>query len=205
MKFSRATTLLLAFGLLIMALLVYAFFVKNAYQKIAQLRGTILLTEQELNRKQNAIDQAKELFQQYQGVSEVRALVARSLPLEPETPRATAQILELANRNALAIESIAYENPKINPGARGDFAFGYGQIRLKLDMVGTYENFKSFVKDVEASLRLFDIEKIDLSARDEKLLAQQQMLKYQVEISLYYQSKEKPQVRAARFQQPAGR
>lgn len=123
------------------------------------------------------LDEARSsLLKKYQSFnSSDLARLGVMLPESPDNVKLILELDNLASRSGLSLQ-----NAKVNedtktatqapaPGAQpaaGNQA--YGSIKLEFTLVGTYNNFTRFIKTLESSLRLVDINKISFLSSDDK-------------------------------------
>jgi len=97
------------------------------------------------------------------------------LPDSADNIRLIIDLQGMARAYNMPISSIKFDtNQTTAPGAGSELAAGtpaeiaaslkdYGTFRLEFTTSATYDNFLKFLKDIESSLRLTDVESIDFS------------------------------------------
>jgi Tfp pilus assembly protein PilO len=117
---------------------------------------------------------------------EDRALIAKLLPDHVDTVRLIIDINAIASKNNLTLRNISLSDssdPKKKDAAVaqtiGPDNSKYESIAVSFGVTGTYDDFLSFVKDVEQSLRVVDIRSLNFSP------AQDGNYKYEVSVSTY--------------------
>lgn len=188
-KISRTTALLAAFGFLILSLILFVFLIKPLYATIMALRISTVQIVGDIEQKEDAISKIQALVAKYQNLSEIRDLFSQSLPHSIDSAAITGEMNLVAQKNLLAVESIAYEAISVSslPDPMSNTKYGYGGMRVRVLVIGSYVNIKSFISGLESSLRIFDIKTIRFESSDERL-ALQGIIKAEVTFNTYYQS-----------------
>lgn len=125
--------------------------------------------------------------------------------LMPDDVNSTKLILEIENL-ATRVHGLAFENPKYDPNKKvtpdtrttpattdgktsppvvnqKDIAQSskeYGTFELEFTIIGSYENFITFIGDIEKSLRVVDITQVDITQKEGL------NLKYIVKVQTYW-------------------
>ncbi|MBI2175218.1 MAG: hypothetical protein HYU35_00590 [Parcubacteria group bacterium] len=89
------------------------------------------------------------------------------VPPTPETGALITELDQLAQSHALLLKSVDIGEQPEQPGAAFTRARGMGKrLTLNIDLVGSYPAFRSFLQDLERSLRLIDIDILSFSVGD---------------------------------------
>ncbi len=133
------------------------------------------------------------MINSYKGEGELQDVVSSILPSSPDLAGAFSQISGLAQVNKLSMERVAV-SPPVNQnisGAAGhasipqSFVRPVGSVDFQVKMTGTYEDLKSFLKNVETNIRIFDVKKIDIQPA---IKSNQNAYIYDITITAYYQN-----------------
>ena len=143
--------------LFIGTLIVYGSFIKPAYEDIKAMRAELaaqLMIEEQLK---SAAEQIQNLLVEYRDVGLVQETVSAILPVEPFVPQAIAQIIGLAENNALSIQSLTLKQLAIKPPIDLGLIKGLGTLRFEVRLIGNYLSLKTFIKQLENNIRLMDL------------------------------------------------
>ncbi len=149
--------------------------IQPAYSDVQTLKGKELSTKSALEKEQQAIEQAKTLIAQYQSESQAQNNLALAMPAGPNVAGALAQLYGIAQNNGIAINAMSVSAPAIQlaQGAqqKSGTASGGGQIikprgtvSIQVSALGSYENLKSFIAQIETNLRVFDLTSFSIQA-----------------------------------------
>lgn len=206
MHFSRTTALIAGFGFLVGAAMVYIFLMKPSYTTLTAFRVQTAQVALDITEKQSVAEKIRELITTYQSVAVIRDLLARSLPSNGiDAAAVTGEINAIAEENLVSLLTLSYEAVPIAalPDPTKNAKYGYGGMKVKIEVVGSYEHIKDFAIGLESNMRIFDIKDMKIESVDEKL-ARANILRGEVTIQTYYQSdQEPPATRSARSSAPA--
>lgn len=88
------------------------------------------------------------------------------LPDHIDNVRLIIDIEGIASKYGLNIRNISINDSAGGEGALGPDNNPYGTLSLKFNIIAPYEKFKSFIKDLEESLRVIDIAGISFNSTD---------------------------------------
>lgn len=88
------------------------------------------------------------------------------LPDHIDNARLIIDIDGIASRYGLNIRNISINNDAGSQGALGPDNNPYGTLTLKFNVIASYEKFRSFLKDLEESLRVIDIAGISFTSTE---------------------------------------
>lgn len=145
----------------------YGFFnlVEPAYSNAQALRSKQLGEEDYLQTQAALVKQAQNLINTYKNESQTN--VGLALPSGQDAAGALAQIEGIAAANSISITNINASAPTIQTDASGAATSSQmqkplGSFSLRITATGAYENFKSFVAEIETNIRLFDVKEFSL-------------------------------------------
>lgn len=90
------------------------------------------------------------------------------LPDHVDNVRLILDLDSLAGNYGLGVENVIVDNPETDSGSRtasgliGSQSQEYDSLGLQFTTRGTYENFSKFLTDLEASLRIVDLEQLKI-------------------------------------------
>jgi Tfp pilus assembly protein PilO len=111
-----------------------------------------------------------------------------TLPLEPNTAQILAQSNVLALNNALVPQSFALSSGGVqNIARRGQRTFirPMGTVGVKMRIIGTYEDFKRFIRNLETNIRLADVKSISMQQAGRP---NQNLYEFDITVDTYYQT-----------------
>lgn len=171
---------------LIGSIFVYASMIKPALEEIDELRGKLASRSDILENYGKAVKQLQSLLTQYQETTDVQQQVSLALPIGQNVPQAVNQVVGIAAANDLAIQSMGLQQLAIKP-ATAPLVRGMGTLRMNVRLTGTYQGFKSFLKNLETNITLLDTTSLKIEVQKEKSGAL--FLAYVLSIDTYYQTK----------------
>lgn len=135
---------------------------------------------EEKNKNEVTIQKAKDLRtalgtlqEKYNKISEDdRTRLSQMLPDTVDNIRLMRDINNIADKYGIELKSIGIsggpteEGKEVNRGSGSNSGQLYGTIQLTLSFSASYEIFKTFLKDLEASLRLVDVTDLSVSASE---------------------------------------
>ncbi len=193
----RFFSLIVAFVLVVAAFLIYFNLAEPVYQEAQERKAQAMSRESFVQNQQASILQVKNSIASYKGEGQLQDVVSLALPLNPDLAGAFAQITSLVQNNRLALQGVTVNVPvmqtiamKSLPGkTSGAFAATilkpFGAITFQIRLVGSYEDFKAFLKNLESNIRIFDIQKINFQSAAK---SDQNLYTYDVTVNTYYQA-----------------
>ena len=194
--------MLLSVALLAGALLVYFDLIQPVYGDLQTKKGKQLSSQDFLISEQTVVSQAKKLISQYDSASQAQGSLGLAMPSGPDIAGALAQIYGIAQNNAFTVKSINISPPVIRPqsaqpsgggaGAGSQLVKPMGSIMFQLSAIGSYENLKNFVSQLEANIRIFDLTSLSIqsaapAAATGKVNTNQDLFTYSLTAITYYQ------------------
>lgn len=185
-----------AFTLVAAAFIVYFNFTQPAYQEAQGIKAKVISRQNFVQNQQAAISLVKNSIASYKGEGQLQDIVSLALPLDPDLAGAFAQITSLIQNNRLALQGITVSLPVMQtistqslPGKTGA-AFSstilkpFGVVTFQIRLIGSYEDFKAFLKNLQSNIRIFDIQKISFQSAAK---SDQNLYVYDVTVNTYYQ------------------
>ncbi len=166
---SRLILNLSIFLLLVFVILVG---VKPAFSSVSNLRGEAALRKDEVEKERQVLEKIKSLSGAVDSrQSEVKRLEA-AIPNSESKPELISIMENLASQNGLGLIAISAELLPDDPKSRKERVENILQgavlktLKLDLKLTGSYEAFKSWLDAVENNLRIFDIQNISFSVKE---------------------------------------
>ena len=146
----RSLSLLVSAALVIGGLMVYANLVKPEYDAIQKLRGSLIAKTNLFAEQQQIISKVKDLVSQYQGATRLQETISLALPLDEAIAQLFQQVFAISQNSGLQIQSFGLNTGPID-------AVGLGNVKLNLNLSGSYASLKSFLQSLETNIRVMDV------------------------------------------------
>lgn len=157
----RLVSLVGALVLVFAALVVYFNLTVPEYDVIDKTRGDVASRQLLSDAQQGAIKQVQKLISDYQGKNQIRDTVSLALPTVLDQGGILHQVQTLASVNKLSMQSFSISAPvsqSISVAASSSAIIRpIGNLNFQFRVVGTYEDFKNFLGNLETNIRIFDI------------------------------------------------
>lgn len=166
----------------------FVVFIVPHYGAIGELRvqkedyNTILANARKLQEQRDALVKKYNAF-----TSDQLSQLNTMLPTNPENVKLILELDAIASQNNMILQNVKIEDPNtqasttLRPGAPAANT-DIGTLTITFSVAGPYNSFTSFLKSIEKSLRVVDIQKISFSATDPKT----QNYQYTVAIKTYW-------------------
>jgi len=152
----RAMSLFFGLGILIASLVGYATYVRPAYNKVAELRGTLIAKQNLFEEKKQAVNKVEALIKQYQGADRLQDVISMSLPVSEDVSSVFNQLQAIASANGLSVQVFNVQPLSTKPSSQS-LVQPLGTLRLTLRLGGTYAAFKDFIRGLETNIRAMDV------------------------------------------------
>lgn len=180
--------LILSILMLIASIAGFAFFIVPHYNTVSDLRAksadyeTVLANARKLKEQRNALVTKYNSFDQTQ-----LGKLAVMLPQNPENMKLILSLQSVAEQYGMVLQNVKIDDPTSDAanqqGRPGSQASGeLGSLTINFSVAGSYASFSNFVKAVEKSLRVIEIQKVSFSASDPK----SQNYQYTVSVKTYW-------------------
>lgn len=170
-------------------------FVQPAYREVLDLKGTLASLESFKTEQDAAVKDIQALVGTYNNSQEVRDTVSLALPLSPSLAEAVAQVNGLVVNNNLSAQSYGLSpisepvlteevRRQLGTGLEGIVVQPVSPINFNIRLTGSYEDFKSFLAQLQTNVRVFDVKIITIQPAaqpDENLYF------YDLTVATYYQ------------------
>lgn len=170
-------------------------FTKTKWDSIQTLRQETVEYKKALDNSKQLLTKRDELLGKKNAISETD--IEKLNILLPNDVNSTKVILEIEHL-ATRIHGLGFENPKYDPNKKvttdgktdtttkqtpkdlAEEQKDYGTFELEFTLSGPYERFIGFIQDLEQSLRIIDIQSVEISTPDN------QTMKYLVKVQTYW-------------------
>ena len=164
--------------LIAIALGVFLSFVNPTYQEIKVLKANSAVYDSALTNSQRLQEQRDALSAKYRTFpTENLDKLSKLLPDNVDNIRLIIDVQQMAQTYGMSISSIKFDSTAtVNTPAAGnqmaaanagdirDAQKDYGTFNLEFSTTGSYDSFLKFLKDLETSLRVTDIQSISFSS-----------------------------------------
>ncbi len=196
---SSILSLLLVLG----AFVVFFNFIQPVYSEVSELKGRVLGQGDLVAREQAVIREVQKLVAVYDQSSALRDSVSAALPQVPDLAGALTQLNGLAGLNHLTAQAYALSVPasvipdeaRRNPDrpGSGSLVRPVNSVIFQIKILGTYEDLKGFLKNLEANIRVMDVRSLNIQPG----LGQQSgktanLFQYDLTVAAYYQTGQTP-------------
>lgn len=162
----------LAFPLLLIAtaIALFVLYTNPTYQEVKTLRAQADLYATALNKSEELRAIRDQLLSRRKTFStEDLAKLSHTLPDNVDNIRLIIEINNVAARHGLSLSNVSLGEISDSAARRNALAVGasgsaVGSVEIGFSVVSTYDNFVSFLQDLEHSQRLIDVEKISFAA-----------------------------------------
>lgn len=158
--------------LIALSIVIFFFYIKPTLDDISTYKGQVSQYDDALNNEMKLEQDRDALSNAYHSFPlDAEDRLGKLLPDNADNIRLVIDIQKMAIANGVNVVSTEFDS---NQGATGTSASldpraaqkDYGIFNLTFSVSGTYQNFLNFLKQLEASLRIVDIQSIDFSSGD---------------------------------------
>lgn len=177
---------------------------------ITPLWSSIQVLRSEQSEKQEEVDGLEELSariqqldQEYQDLGEDANKFFLALPEEEDIPRLLIQFESLAQSNGLLLESIRFSSVQSDQDLRLPYrqllteqsgqpqttGSAFDKMSVDLQVSGSYEAFKNYLRNLENNVRSMDVYMMDFSTRSgsgEEVLGAMVIFEFNLGVNVYF-------------------
>lgn len=196
-------------GFFVATAIAYFYFIVPAYNSLQSSRQDEASRAQFVQNEQASVKKVQGLISTYQGQTALEDTISQALPQTPDISGALLQLNGIARIIGLSMGEISVEQALLGPNTQApanqestspsgrneplaNIAAPLGTLTFKIQLTGSYEEFKNFVKEVETNIRIFNIQSFEIQPKAESqgmhAAAPANVLNYTVTILAYYQS-----------------
>lgn len=193
----RMISSVIALLLIVGAFTVFVYEVEPAYNEIAVIQANLQAQETLFAKQEEIIQKVQKITGTYEQGARAREEMAQILPNDSEVATALYQIGGIAQVRNLTARSFAVSFPAAPSAAKtktistGSDAQKklvaerpIGTMTIRVELVGSYENFKAFLSNIETNIRLFDVKNITIQPIGK---SNEDLYSYSVTVAAYYQ------------------
>ncbi|MEK7181245.1 MAG: hypothetical protein AAB738_02845 [Patescibacteria group bacterium] len=209
----RLISMILSLALMVVAFVVFFNLTQPIYQDIQSEKGVQVAKQSFVDSKKTAIKQVQNLIKSFKedaDLQSAQAAVQISFPNNPDLTGALVQLSGLASLDHLNIQSINIADTpasqtqissSLGESSQGQNIFSkpFSRITFTLGIIGSYDDFKNFLKKIETNTRIFDVTGIGVSPLAKIGSA---VYTYSLQVVAYYQTLPQTQKTSAAATQP---
>ncbi|MBX4181676.1 hypothetical protein KW807_02315 [Candidatus Parcubacteria bacterium] len=178
-----------AFILIILAIGLFYTFTQDAYSQVKALQASASDERNVLDNLSRITEAKDRLALTYGGIPKVEIeRLGKILPPDVDTVRLALDLDSLAARHNISIKDVHLEQKGSQDAGSIDLEQSdtpYNKAQLTFRFVASYPNFRSFLGDLETSLRIMDVESVSFTApSDDK--DKLNLSEYQVTVETYW-------------------
>ncbi|MFA6257286.1 MAG: hypothetical protein WCT29_02055 [Candidatus Paceibacterota bacterium] len=185
--------------LIAIAVAVFFLFTSPTYDKLSLLRTEIKSYDEALGNSKALEDKRDKLTAKKNSFrTEDLSRLEKLLPENVDNIRLVLEIEQLAEPYNMALKNVKYdaaEGPTPPKGSKVATSNArqtredYGALELEFTVVGTYDKFVNFVRDLENNLRIVDISSITFSSNNPTIVGKAvtpDLYEYNIRIKTYW-------------------
>lgn len=189
--FSSLLALLFLFG----AFMIYFSLIQPSYASLLETRGQLVARGAFLDKQRSVVEQVERIIETFTSNPQYREAISIALPEGPHAIEAVHQMNGIIANNNLHSDSydIQIESAQRQRSTReqeADASFTPPPVSkgtISFTVKGTYEDFKSFLSDLETNIRIMDVASLALQRTDDPL---SNLFEGAMDVTFYYQEKE---------------
>ena len=179
----RLIGILSSLTFVIASLFVYSSLLIPKYKDIQNLRGERGALNGLLVEEEEAVRAVERLIKQYSSTTDLRNSLAVTLPGEEGTASIVNQLQGIASTNGISMNSLSIRPLTIQPTGFEKIVEPAGALRMSMNIMGSYESLKEYLKAIETNVRIMDVQSIQV----ENAGLNTGPYEYQIEVDTYYQ------------------
>ncbi|HEX4104208.1 MAG TPA: hypothetical protein VHZ04_01885 [Candidatus Paceibacterota bacterium] len=167
----RLFSIIISLAFAVFALLALFEFIEPAYGDLMTAKGQLVSDKAYLATEQQTVSQAQSLLSTVQSQSGTESALELAMPSGPDVSGALAQVYGIAANDGIAIQNMSVSPPTVQlqaaMGASGATTLAaivkpMGDVSFQVTATGSYENFATFLADLESNVRIFDMTSFSL-------------------------------------------
>jgi len=172
--------------MLIGSIFVYSSLIRPTYSQIKDLRAEKASRLDFIAKNEAYIQQIQKALREYQDSKNITETTSLILPLNQDLASRVNQIAGMSSNNKLILELLSVQQLPIKPSNQ-PIIKGIGVLRFNLQLMGSYENFKSFLQALETNITLIDLIDLKISQAAQAKAAENNF-RYTMVVDTYYQA-----------------
>lgn len=148
-----------AFFLLIGALVIYQNLIQPIGKVINEKRAEVDSKENLFRKQSKAVHQVQDLINRFKNMANLEEVVSLALPNRSEITQALSQLEAVARVSNVVLSALEVKNPIVQR-SRAILIKDLGVITVVVNVGGSYENLKAFLRALETNVRVANIQEI---------------------------------------------
>jgi Tfp pilus assembly protein PilO len=157
--------------LVIIGLVIALTFTLPEYHQVQALQAEASTYDNALSKVTELAETRQALFEKYADLSDggIKDRLDKLLPSNVDNVRLLIEVDSIANRYGMTIRDVDFLESQNNAAAPGQESPNslYKDITFRFSVKGSYTDFLFFMRDLERSLRLVDVDHIAFSANEQ--------------------------------------
>lgn len=196
----RIASVFFSFVFILAAFILFFDLVQPTYTDAKSLESQQLGEQTYLKNQTTLVSQVQATLNAYQNEAQTAANVGLAMPSGEDVAGALAQVQGIAANNNITMTSISVTPPQLQiqttaaGSASSTLTKPLGSFSFNLSALGSYENFKSFLSELETNIRIFDVKTISIqptavaTSANGKQIASSDLFSYSITVATYYQT-----------------
>lgn len=139
---------------------VVVWLVLPAFRALGEAKAIRADAQKVYQDKQELVAKIRNLEEQYAQVGDTTTKVAQIIPQTPDIPNLLAEIPELALQHGLTMNNIGFSVREGEVGQLVPAGQSFRTLDANIDLTGSFEAFKIFLKALEKELRIMDVQSL---------------------------------------------
>lgn len=153
---------------LLVAISVFWFWTRPLLAEIDVLKAEKDSFDQALARSRELQELRDDILSKFNSVSQGDLnRLSKMLPAEPESTKLLVQFSDMAQvSGGVILNFLDVQEPQSSVAPTSKEPVGYQTVSIRANLSGKYEDFLSFLAELQKSLRLIDVDQVDFFAGD---------------------------------------
>jgi len=177
--------------LIISSFVVLFYLIMPAYDKIDKKRAEKASQEVFLENQKKVVGQVEAMVAAYRGQDNLQSVISAVLPDNPDVAGVIASVQGLIDASKLRSQSYSItvnqpqaQNLALAAENKNSLVKMVGSVTVQFKLTGTYEDFKSFLKDLETNIRIMDLRTLAVS----QAVKGQDIYLFDLSVTAYFQA-----------------
>ena len=180
----RFTSMILGLALVCGAFLVYFELIQPEYDELQTVRAEYIARKEVAERQQTAVDTVKRLISAYSSQGGLQGSISNSLPVGADSAGMLAQLNVLVNQSGLEAKSYTVNVGGAAGESKTPLVRPTAPLNVQIQIKGTYNSLKAFMRLLETNVRLFDVKSISIRPAQK---AEVDLYDAEISVDTYYQ------------------
>jgi Tfp pilus assembly protein PilO len=150
-------------SLILFSLLFSYFFLWPKYIQFSDLKRAISELEKVLNSYQEYFKEIEDIFVKIKEKENEISKIKQALPLDPQIAETFNFLQKTASETGLLLKDVSFSVQKSEKESE------LGELKIQLQLSGTYPALKNFLAKVEKSARLIELENLSFSGEGKEI------------------------------------